>query len=244
MVRSPMESEFASAVTSLLEPHLGRALARAPAGCTPAADPGPALGRFCAALARANEDINLTGIRDPRGMAVRHVLDALLALPACDVESPLVDLGSGCGVPGVPLALVLPGLRVTLVESRRRKAAALARLVDSLGLAPRVQTVHARGEVWLAQCGEPVTVITRAVGSVDDQLRLLRPVQDKLARLVMLKGPGVDAELARASRRQQSDRWPLPRRLDACLPDGQGQRVLLIFDLPRRDGQAPLNRSG
>lgn len=193
------------------------------------------LGQFCAALARANTRLNLTGITDAQGMAVRHVLDALTALPACQGPWPLVDLGSGCGVPGIPLALCLPEREVVLVESRQRKAAAIDGLVQELGLSPRVSAVRARGEAWLAERGgEQVIVVTRAVGSVDDQLKLLGKARGALARLIMLKGPSSEDELAASAPRRQRDCWPEPSVSSAELPHGAGQRRVLVFELAGR----------
>ena len=123
---------------------------------------------FCETLLAENERINLTGITDPAGMAVRHVLDSLLAedlVADGPADEPLVDLGSGGGVPGIPLALVLPERKVVLVESRERKAAALARIVEAVALSPRVCAVHARGEIWLDE-QRVDAVLTRAIGSV------------------------------------------------------------------------------
>lgn len=222
------QAEFAAEVERQLLPLLPAVLARAgvdsPAAPALAAD----LARFCAALADANERINLTGIRDPRGMALRHVLDALLALPALGDGAPVVDLGSGCGVPGIPLALALPSRPVVLIESRVHKAAALARLVVDLGLAPRVQALHARGEEWMD--GHPrATIVTRAIGTIEEQVKLLTGVAERSARVIMLKGPGAAEELAAAAPRLQRQRWPAPTITTAVLPEDAGQRTILVF---------------
>lgn len=224
-----MPTAFQDVITNLLRRHLpglpGLPEALDAPGIATLADE---LGRFCVALAAANETINLTGIVDAEGMAVRHVLDALTALPALAGDGPLVDLGSGCGVPGIPLALALPQREVVLVESRERKAAALVALVDELGLSPRVSAVRARGEVWLADNGAD-EVVTRAVGSIAAQLRLLRKARHAFNGLVMLKGPGADTELAEVSARLPELGFEAPRRFSAELPEGAGTRVLLAF---------------
>lgn len=230
-----MATEFAHQVSELLLPHLPELLRRSPVASPDVGELAGQLGRFCEALRDTNQRINLTGITDAQGMAYRHVLDALLALPACGGEPPLVDLGSGCGVPGIPLALAMPERRVVLVESRERKAAALVALVECLGLAPRVSAVRARGEVWLADsAGGPCVVVTRAVGSIAAQLELLRPMRDRVARLVLLKGPGADEELEAAQRARERGRWPEPRCERGELPGGEGSRTVVVFDLSRR----------
>ena len=194
------------------------------------------LGRFCAALAAANARLNLTGITDARGMAVLHVLDSLAAAPLLAGAATAMDLGSGGGVPGVPLALALPSLTMTLVESRERKAAALAALLDELGLPPRVTAAHARGEAWLKDHAVDV-VVARAVESLPDLLKHLRPVRQGFKRLILMKGPAADDELASLGARLSSLGFPRPLRHEATLPDGAGRRVLLEFRMElARDG--------
>lgn len=215
---------FARTVAEHLLPHLPALVPWADHEALAAAQ-----GRFCAALLAANERLNLTGIVDAEGMAVRHVLDSLLALPVLGVHGPIVDLGSGCGVPGIPLALALPEREVVLVESRERKAEALAGLVEALGLGPRVTAVRARGEEWLAEqrAGD---LVTRAVGTVSSQLQLLRPVRDRYERLVMLKGPAGRAELADA--RRQLAAFAPARDIHthaASLPGEAGERLLIVI---------------
>lgn len=190
------------------------------------------LAAFCEVLRDANTRINLTGIVEAHAMAIRHVLDSLtvvplLAGPPLVREGTIVDLGSGGGVPGIPLALALPDRPVVLVESRERKAAALGEIVERLGLGPRVAAVRARGDVWLADQVVD-TVVTRAIGTVREQLRLLKGVRGSFSRLVMMKGPGVDAELEAAA--ADLPRWGAPpQRHEARLPGDEGRRTILVF---------------
>jgi hypothetical protein len=102
---------------------LGRGLAGLgldPALATPLLD-------YLALLDRWNRTYNLTAIRDPRGMVALHLLDSLALVPHMDGIATLADLGTGAGLPGIPLAIALPALRVTLVESSGRKRASCAR---------------------------------------------------------------------------------------------------------------------
>ncbi len=187
------------------------------------------LARFCAVLADTNQRINLTGITDPQGMVLRHVLDSLTLLPLLHDVPSIMDLGTGGGVPGVPLAIALPEARVFLVESRERKTEALAQIVSTLGLAPRVVAVHARGEEWLA--GNPVhTVVARAVGETAELLERLRKVRSQMRRLILMKGPSADTELAAVRPRLPRLGFHEPERHEFSLPGGAGQRVLLVFE--------------
>jgi len=229
--RSP---SFESDVRAALAPHLPQVLAAVqPAAggarvTPPLGELADQLARFCAELAAANERINLTGISDAEGMALRHALDSLTVVPLLAGCRSLMDFGSGGGLPGVPIALARPDLAVTLVESRERKAAALAELVQRVGLSPRVAVAHARGEAWLA-AHTVDAVVARAVSETSEMLESLRPVRGRFRRLILMKGPAADDELLTAASRLQRLGFAPPERHEARLPAGAGQRVLLVF---------------
>ncbi len=93
---------------------------------------------YLALLARWNQTYNLTAVRDPQEMVGKHLLDSLAMHPFVDALAArggtLADLGTGPGLPGIPLAIVKPGLKVTLVESNGKKARFLREAVRQLGL--------------------------------------------------------------------------------------------------------------
>jgi 16S rRNA (guanine527-N7)-methyltransferase len=93
---------------------------------------------YLALLARWNRTYNLTAVRDPHEMVGKHLLDSLAMHPFVDELARrgghLADLGTGPGLPGIPLAIVKPGLHVTLVESNGKKARFLREAVRQLGL--------------------------------------------------------------------------------------------------------------
>ena len=107
-----------------------------------AADAQAKLLAYVALLAKWNHTYNLTAVRDPAAMVPRHLLDSLAVLPYVHGTT-LADLGSGAGLPGIPLAIARPDLRVTLVESNGKKARFLREAVRSLPLA-NVQVAQAR----------------------------------------------------------------------------------------------------
>ena len=88
--------------------------------------------------------INLTAIREPVAVAREHLLDSLSAVAAIGggAAGGILDLGSGAGLPGIPLAVAIPGARVLLVESVAKKAAFLQTAIDALGLASRVTVAN------------------------------------------------------------------------------------------------------
>jgi 16S rRNA (guanine527-N7)-methyltransferase len=124
---------------------------------------------YLALLAKWNRSYNLTAVRDESAMVGQHVLDSLAILPHLEGDS-LADIGSGGGLPGIPLAIARPDWRVALVESNQKKAAFLQQAKIELGLT-KVEVVRSRVEQW--QPAQPYDVVTsRAFSDIAEFLRL------------------------------------------------------------------------
>lgn len=186
--------------TDALSPPDGFAAALAASGV--AASPAliTQLGRYLACLARANEHMNLTAIRSSEEAWSRHVLDALTLSPALPSGArTLIDVGSGGGVPGVPLAIAHPGVRVTLLEATQKKAAFLSEVARALGLA-NVTVVASRAEEAAAG---PLArsfdvVVARAVARLPTLVEWTHAFGAEGARWLFIKGAQAEAELAEA----------------------------------------------
>ena len=120
------------------------------------------LDRYLALLAKWNRTYNLTAIRDPEQMVTHHVLDALAVLPHLPETQRLrvLDVGSGGGVPGLPLAIARPGWTVVLLDSNHKKGAFLQQAAIELALT-NVEVVTARVEHYAPAAPFDV-VISRA----------------------------------------------------------------------------------
>ncbi|MFP4607052.1 16S rRNA (guanine(527)-N(7))-methyltransferase RsmG [Thiohalospira sp.] len=141
-------------------------------------------------LARWNRVHNLTAVRDPAAMVAYHLLDSLAGRPWLP-SGPLVDLGSGAGLPGLVIALAEPDRPVTLVDSAAKRTRFLVQAVGALGL-ERVEVVQARMEAWRPP--EPVEVVTaRAVTTMDELAGLAAPLLAPTGRLVAWKGAWPEA---------------------------------------------------
>ncbi|MGZ5090570.1 MAG: 16S rRNA (guanine(527)-N(7))-methyltransferase RsmG [Burkholderiales bacterium] len=101
---------------------------------------------YVALLRKWNSVYNLTAIREPAKMLTHHVLDSLSVVPHLTGER-IVDVGSGAGLPGIPIALALPQSRLTLVESSHKKSTFLKQAVIELQL-ENVEVQNARAEAW------------------------------------------------------------------------------------------------
>jgi 16S rRNA (guanine527-N7)-methyltransferase len=131
---------------------------------------------YMALIQKWNKVYNLTAVRNPADMLTHHLLDSLaVVLPLRAqlqvmglTEGRLLDVGSGGGLPGVVLAIVMPTWRVTCVDTVAKKAAFVQQVSASLGLA-NLRGLHARVETLSAQAGEGYDVVaSRAFASLPD----------------------------------------------------------------------------
>lgn len=154
-----------------------------------------ALLAYLALLLRWNTTYNLTAIREPREMLVKHVFDSLAMAPHVRGLATLADLGTGPGLPGLPLALATPGLAVALVESNGKKARFLRECVRQLGLAPRVRVLEARAEA-VAEPGRFEAITARALDRLVGILAVGGHLLAADGRLLAMKGVYPAEELA------------------------------------------------
>jgi 16S rRNA (guanine527-N7)-methyltransferase len=144
-------------------------------------------------LAEWSAKFNLTAIREPRAMVQKHLLDSLTVQPW--IEGPWVtDVGTGAGFPGLPLAIVNPALRFTLLDSTGKKIRFVEHAAQSLGL-DQVQAVCARAENFRPQ-QRSQTVISRALGSVSAFVTAAGHLCAHAGALLAMKGRDPSAELA------------------------------------------------
>lgn len=157
-------------------------------------DAGQALRRYLDLLIRWNQTYNLTAIRDPAEMVSKHLLDSLSIAGEFEDER-LVDIGAGAGLPGIPLALACPSLRVTMVESAGKKARFMREAIRQLDLGARVDVIEGRAES-VEREGQYDRLSARALGTLAQLLalggHLLRPG----GLLMAMKGKYPDEELA------------------------------------------------
>lgn len=148
--------------------------------------------------------INLTSLRDPAEIATRHVVDSLSALPLlAGPPGRLLDLGSGGGYPGLPLALARPDDAVLLVESIAKKARFLETVVAALRVGPRVSVAADRAEALARQPGQrarwPV-VTARAIGDLAQLAELAFPLLVVGGRLIAWKRGEIREEVVATER--------------------------------------------
>jgi 16S rRNA (guanine527-N7)-methyltransferase len=140
---------------------------------------------YLSLLQRWNRAYNLTAVREPLEMVPKHLLDSLSVLPYLFGDR-VLDVGTGAGLPGLPLAVASPRRAFCLLDSSGKKIRFLRQVVMDLGLA-NVEVVQARMESYLPE-EKFATIVSRAVTSVPDLLAATGRLLARPARLLVMKG--------------------------------------------------------
>lgn len=163
------------------------------------------LARYLEVLKRGNERMNLVRFQDDREAWERHLLDSLSLLPwvdALDEGEPVIDLGSGAGMPGIPIALARPDRKVILVEATQKKAKFLEEARTELGLT-KVAVVNKRAEDMGRDPNHrdryPL-VVARAVARLPVLLELALPLVRIDGQFLAMKGEKAEEELEDSDR--------------------------------------------
>ena len=137
-------------------------------------------------IAKWNKVYNLTAVRDPEAMLTQHLLDSLAVLPHLGGASRIIDIGSGAGLPGIPLAIARPECKMTLLDSVHKKATFQRQACLELGLA-NVEIVCERVEHFKPAVGFEVA-ISRAFSDLSEFARLSAHLLEKGGKLCAMKG--------------------------------------------------------
>ena len=165
---------------------LDAALATLDVGMPPEA--GDRLRAFLALLAKWNRVYNLTAVREPERMVTHHLLDSLAVLPqlAGGSGTRVLDIGTGAGLPGIPLSIARPKWALTLIDSNQKKASFVQQAVSELQL-PNVVARAVRAEALAAADGFDL-IISRAFADLATFVAVARPLLAGGGRIVAMKG--------------------------------------------------------
>lgn len=154
-----------------------------------------------------NEFVNLTAIRDPEEFTLKHFVDSVtcVKLPEYEAAEKIIDMGTGAGFPGVPLAILSPEKQFVLVDSLNKRLRIIAELCQQIGIR-NVTTIHARAEE-LGHAKEHreqyQLCVSRAVAPLGVLLEYCLPLLKKGGALAAYKGAEAENELAGAKRAMQ-----------------------------------------
>ena len=194
------------------------------------------LQRYAELLLDYNQRVNLTGAKDLAELEVRHLLDSLtVARHLPEAPATVIDVGSGGGMPGIPLAIVRSDLQFTLLDSVGKKTTFLEQTVATLGLG-NIAIVNTRAELaaqtWDYRQRFSVAV-ARAVADLPLLIELTVPFLKLLGRAILMKKGDIAEEVARARRALRTMGGDVVELVDSPLPDLLPGHQLVIVEKTR-----------
>ena len=178
-----------------------------------------------------NQKINLSAIRTENGVVIKHFLDSLSVLPHLPNPSSLLDIGAGAGFPGIPLKIVEPSLKMTLIDSVRKKVDFQNHIIRMLGL-KEIRAIHGRvqdTEILHSQGGQYDIVISRAFSDLQTLLLLGFPFLKKGGMLLAMKGER-DGETVQSLSKSKEIPYRLIKTVPLILPFTSLKRTLFLFE--------------
>lgn len=189
----------------------------------------PALARYGYLLTEKNKVMNLTAITEEADIAALHFLDSAAMLSLADLKGKtLADVGTGAGFPGLPVRIVEPSVRVTLLDAQNKRVEFLKEVCADLGLTD-VECVHGRAEEFAADRRESFDFVTsRAVANLRMLSELCLPLVKVGGTFLAMKSVDSDAELAESETAIRTLGGQVERTADYAIP-GTDVRHRLIF---------------
>jgi 16S rRNA (guanine527-N7)-methyltransferase len=182
---------------------------------------------FAEELKKWNRKVNLTSICKDVDIAVKHILDALVFSACVKGGDRVLDIGSGAGVPAIPLKIVKPDVHVVSVDAVGKKILFQRHVARALGL-DDFEAVHARVEALHATHAGSFDVITsRAFSRLEMFVTLAAPLLKSGGRMVAMKGPHVDNEFERAGEELRPLGFEISSVDTYSLPMNKGERTLV-----------------
>lgn len=186
---------------------------------------------YCRELLEWNEKINLTAIKEPEGVEIRHFFDSLTLFCALDIKpnSKMIDVGTGAGFPGVAAKIYRPDINLTLLDSTKKKLTVIEDILAKLGL--NAEIVHSRAEELGHNSGyrENFDVVTaRAVANLRELSEFCIPFVKKGGVFAAMKGPDAGEELKEAQNAISILGGTVREVKNLTLPDGSERNIILI----------------
>ncbi|MFU8788532.1 MAG: 16S rRNA (guanine(527)-N(7))-methyltransferase RsmG [Methylobacter sp.] len=178
---------------------------------------------FIKLIEKWNKAYNLTAIRNPEEMAQLHILDSLAIAPHIQGRQ-IIDIGTGAGLPGIPLAICLPDIHFTLLDSNAKKTRFVQQVALELKL-KNVTVIHSRVENHQPECGYDA-VLTRAFANLPEIVKLTAHLLAKEGVLLAMKGQIPEAELAQIAAKKSV--------ISVSVPGSDVERCLVRIESPEQ----------
>ena len=198
----------------------------------------PALARYAELLVEKNKVMNLTAITEPADIAALHFLDSAALLTLADFRGKTVaDVGTGAGFPGLPLSIVEPSIRLTLLDAQNKRVEFLKEVCGDLGLED-VECVHQRAEEFAADRRESFDLVTsRAVAALPLLCELCLPLVKVGGYFVAMKSVDAGAELDAAAHAIEVLGGAVERVADYDIPGTEVRHRAILIKKMRETGK-------
>ena len=180
--------------------------------------------QYLGLLEKWNKKFNLTAVRDKQDMVTLHLLDSLSIAKFIDSDS-LIDVGTGAGLPGIPLAILYPQKNILLVDSNSKKTRFCKQAILELKL-KNVEVRHVRVEALDVEKIPPL-ITSRAFTSLENMVNLLKPIINSNSRILAMKGQLPEDEIALLKKAG----WKISHR-SLLVPYLDSKRHLVIIEGP------------
>jgi 16S rRNA (guanine527-N7)-methyltransferase len=183
--------------------------------------------RYAEILAGAGVERGLIGPREVDRLWDRHILNSVAVAELLEPNESVADIGSGAGLPGIPLALARPDLRVTLIEPLLRRSDFLREVIEELGIDVAVVRGRAEELTVRQRVGETDVVVSRAVASLDKLTKWSMPLLRPGGRMLAIKGERAEDEI-REHRRVMASLGAVDERVVKCGADFLNPPVTVV----------------
>jgi len=187
------------------------------------------LDAYAGLLVEWNKVMNLTAITEPAEIEIKHFLDCMLAAKLCIDDDNIADVGTGAGFPGVVIKIMVPEVKMTLIDSLDKRLNFLYEVGSELGL--KMNYIHTRAEDagHLPELREQFTLATaRAVASLNVLAEYCLPLMTVGGRLMAMKGRSASDEVSSAKAALEILGGKVTEEMEFTLPDGSERQIIMI----------------
>lgn len=184
---------------------------------------------YAAELKKWNKKVNLTAITKDAEIAIKHFIDSLSLLPYLSEHDSLLDIGSGAGLPIIPLKIIKPEIRMVSVDAVSKKIHFQRHVIRTLGLT-NIEAIHSRIEKLHVTHGHSFSIITsRAFTRLDHFVALAAPLLAEGGILIAMKGEQAAEEIAMSDELLHADGFAVESIQRYTLPQNMGERILTFI---------------
>lgn len=186
--------------------------------------------KYMKLLIEWNEKINLTAITEENEIILKHFIDSLTVLKYINQTDRIIDVGTGAGFPGIPIAIMMPNTKITLLDSLNKRINFLNDVIKELDL-KNIETIHSRSE----NCGKDISkrenydiAIARAVANLTTLSEYLLPFVKIGGKMICMKGSEVEEELKNADFAIKELGGEITLKDEFCLPESDIKRNIIV----------------